>query len=57
MGVCLWVFDDGAACFLQNDPPVWGGVFLEIRKVFMEHGKVVVSGISLPNSVGGVLVA
>jgi hypothetical protein len=57
MCVCLWVFDDGAACFLQNDPPVWGGVFLEIRKVFMEHGKVVVSGISLPNSVGGVLVA
>jgi hypothetical protein len=51
----LWVFDDCAVVFLEEDLAPWGGVCLEIREVGAEHGEVVMTGISFADSFLGVL--
>jgi hypothetical protein len=53
----LWVFDDCAVVFLEENLTSGGGVCLEIREVCAEHWEVVVAGISFADSSFGMLCA
>jgi hypothetical protein len=52
----LFVGDDCAVVFLEKDLSSGGRVLLEIGKVCVKYAEVVVSGITLADSIGVVLV-